>query len=76
MAAWPKGPGMSATRRQRDDDREKRLREAEGAAESVNASGRTVRRQLSLVGKLTDGWRRVHQVNHLAQLFRDEGRLG
>jgi hypothetical protein len=67
---------MSATRRQRDDDREERLREATGAAEAVNASGRTVRRQLSLVGKLTEGWRRVHTVNHLAQIFRDEGHLG
>lgn len=76
MAARPRGPTrVSANRRQRDDDREERLREAEGAAETVNDRGRTVRRQLSLVGRLTDGWRRVHQINHLAQLFHEEGQL-
>lgn len=64
---------MRPTRRQRDDDREDRLHEAEGASKSLDAQGRAVKRQLSLVGKLTDGWRRVHEVNHLAQLFADEG---
>lgn len=67
---------MSPSRRQRTDDREARLREAEGAAEGIAAQGRRVERQLSLVGKLTNGWKRVHETNHLAQLFRDEGRLG
>lgn len=67
---------MSRSHRQRTDDREERLREAEGAAEGVAEQGRTVERQLSLVGKLTNGWRRVHETNHLAQLFREEGHLG
>lgn len=67
---------MSASRRQREGDRQERLREAVGAAEDVNANGRTVRRQLNLVQKLSEGWRRVHAVNHLAQIFSDEGRLG
>ena len=77
MAARSRGPsGMMPTRRQRDDDREGRLREAEDATATVDEQGRTVKRQLSLVGKLTTGWRRVHEVNHLAQLFTDEGHFG
>jgi hypothetical protein len=52
------------------------LREAEDATATVDEQGRTVKRQLSLVGKLTTGWRRVHEVNHLAQLFTDEGHFG
>lgn len=67
---------MRPTRRQREDDREGRLREAEDATAEVDAQGRRVNRQLSLVGKLTTGWRKVHEVNHLAQLFTDEGHLG
>lgn len=67
---------MSRHSRQRDDDREERLRAAEDAAATVDAQGKTVNRQLSLVAKLTIGWRRVHETNHLAQLFTDEGRLG
>jgi hypothetical protein len=67
---------MSRVQRQRTEDREDRLREAEGAAEGVAAQGRRVETQLSLVSKLTNGWRRVHETNHLAQLFRDEGQLG
>jgi hypothetical protein len=67
---------MSVTRKQRTDDREERLREAEGAADGIREQGQRVERQLSLVGKLTEGWRRVHQTNHLAQLFREEGHLG
>ena len=67
---------MSPTRRQRGRDREERLREAEGAATELDQQGRTVNRQLSLVERLSTGWRKVHEVNHLAQLFNDEGRLG
>jgi hypothetical protein len=67
---------MSPSRRQRDDDREERLREAEGAAETIDDREKATGRQLSLVGKLTVGWRKVHEINHLAQLFSDEGRLG
>jgi hypothetical protein len=66
---------MSPSRRQRASDRTERLREAQGAAEVVTDQGKTVKRQLSLVGKLSEGWRKVHETNHLAQLFTDEGRL-
>lgn len=77
MDARPRGPSrMRPTRRQRDSDREDRLREAEDATATVDAQGRTVKRQLSLVGRLTERWNKVHEVNHLAQLFTDEGRLG
>lgn len=67
---------MSPTRRQRARDRTERLHEAEQAAEAITDRDKTVKRQLSLVGKLTDGWRKVHEINHLAQLFSDEGQLG
>lgn len=67
---------MSPSRRHRADDHEERLREAEGAAESIDVQGQAVNRQLSLVERLSAGWKRVHETNHLAQLFRDEGRLG
>lgn len=77
MAAESRGPGrMSRTRKHRATDREERLREAEDASVSVAGQGKTVDRQLSLVNRLTEGWRRVHATNHLAQLFKDEGRLG
>lgn len=76
MAARSRGPArMSQERRQRERDREARRREAEDATATVDARGRTVNRQLSLVGRLTEGWRRVHEANHLAQLFHEEGRL-
>lgn len=67
---------MTRNGKQRDSERAERLAEAEGAAEAISAQGRKVDRQLSLVGRLTEGWRKVHETNHLAQLFRDEGRLG
>lgn len=67
---------MSATRKQRTNDHDERLREAEGAAAELSDRGDTVDRQLSLVGRLTAGWRKVHETNHLAQLFREEGHLG
>lgn len=67
---------MSRNRRQRETERETRQREAENATAEVDAQSETVKRQLSLVGKLSDGWRRVHEVNHLAQLFSDQGWLG
>jgi hypothetical protein len=67
---------MSRKRRQREIEREARQREAEDATAEVDAQGKTVDRQLSLVDKLSDGWRRVHQVNHLAQLFNEQGRYG
>lgn len=67
---------MTLRRRQRADDQEERLHRAEKAAETVDRQGEQINRQLSLVERLTEGWRRVHAVNHLAELFRDEGRLG
>lgn len=67
---------MSRQKRQRGADREERLHEAQAASAELDARGATVDRQLNLVGKLTDGWRKVHEVNHLAQLFSQEGRLG
>ena len=67
---------MSPSRRQRERDREARRAEAEGAAADLDEQGRAVDRQLNLVGRLTAGWRKVHEVNHLAQLFSEQGRLG
>lgn len=67
---------MSDSRKQREEDRAARLQQAEGAASEVSQQEDKVHRQLGLVARLTEGWRRVHQTNHLAQLFRDEGHLG
>jgi hypothetical protein len=67
---------MTAKRRQRTNDAQERLQRAESASAEVSRQGETVNRQLSLVERLSEGWRRVHAVNHLAELFRDEGRLG
>lgn len=67
---------MTLRRRQHGDDAERRLQRASQAAEEVSRQGETVDRQLSLVDRLTEGWRRVHATNHLAELFRDEGHLG
>jgi hypothetical protein len=67
---------MISRRRQRTDDREDRLHAAESAAEVVEQKGEDVIRQLSLVERLTEGWHKVHQTNHLAQLFKDEGHIG
>lgn len=62
-------------RSQRKEDTDTRLQRAEAARETVAEQGERVDRQLSLVGRLTEGWRRVHEQNHLAQLFHDEGRI-
>jgi hypothetical protein len=62
-------------RSQRKEDTDTRLQRAEAAQETVAAQGERVERQLSFVGKLSEGWRRVHEQNHLAQLFHDEGRI-
>lgn len=66
---------MSPTRKQRDGDRTDRLREAEAAAESLGEQRTAVNRQLSLVDRLAEGWRRVHERNHLAQIFHEQGGL-
>lgn len=53
-------------------DTQQRLEAAESAAETVKEQEDRVDERLSLVGKLTDGWRRVHERNHLAELFQQE----
>ena len=67
---------MTLKRRQRTDDQEERLQRAEKAAETVDEQSIQVGRQLSFVERLSEGWRKVHETNHLAELFRDQGRLG
>ncbi len=67
---------MTLKRRQQAGDQKERLQRAESAAEDVDRRGERVSHQLSLVDRLTEGWRRVHETNHLAELFRKEGRLG
>jgi hypothetical protein len=67
---------VRGSRKQREEDLAARLQQAEGAADEVSQQEAKVTRQLGLVERLTEGWRRVHQTNHLAQLFRDEGHLG
>jgi hypothetical protein len=65
---------MSATsrKRERTNEAECRLERAKRAAETIAEQDDRVESQLSLVGKLTEGWRRVHQRNHLAELFQQE----
>lgn len=58
------------------EDTDARLKEAQQTAEKVAARGDQVDQTLSLVGKLTEGWRKVHEHNHLAQLFHKEGQIG
>lgn len=67
---------MTPNRKQREADREKRLASAEAAAAEIASQDQEVKSQLSFVRRLSDGWRRVHETNHLAQLFKDEGHLG
>jgi hypothetical protein len=57
-------------------ERARRLEAARNAADSIEERGKRVDGQISLVARLTEGWRKVHERNHLAQLFRDEGKLG
>jgi hypothetical protein len=63
---------VTGGRRQRRQDAKERLREAELAADSIADRGKSVDRQISLVERLTEGWRKVHAENHLAQLFSEE----
>jgi hypothetical protein len=64
------------TRRARPaDGAEERLKRAEEAADTVAAQGERVEKQVSLSQRLLAGWRKVHESNHLAQLFHDEGRI-
>lgn len=67
---------MSLKRRQHGEDQEERLQRAAMAGRTVDRQGETVNRQLSLAERLSEGWRRVHAANHLAELFREEGHLG
>jgi hypothetical protein len=66
---------MTARRKDKEGT-DARLEEAKKTAEVVAAQGDQVDRTLSLVGKLTEGWRKVHEKNHLAQLFHREGHIG
>lgn len=63
-------------RRRSEADTAERLAHAEATAEEIEERARVVDDQISFVERLTEGWRKVHQRNHLAQLFHDEGRLG
>jgi hypothetical protein len=66
---------MTPSRKHRTGEQEDRLREAEAATESLGEQRTNVNRQLSLVDRLTEGWRRVHERNHLAQIFHEQGGL-
>jgi hypothetical protein len=57
-------------------DTAERLAHAEEAAGEIAERAQRVDDQISLVVRLTEGWRKVHKTNHLAQLFREEGHLG
>jgi hypothetical protein len=61
-------------RKQLREEQAERLRAAEEAHESVTAQKKIADRQLSLVGRLSEGWDRVHEFNHLAELFQPKGR--
>jgi hypothetical protein len=65
---------MSPRSRKIDKAREadERLRAAESAADTVASQEDRLGEQLSLVGRLSEGWRRVHETNHLAELFQQE----
>jgi len=63
------------SRKERELDREERMREAESAGSDLEQQEADLQGQLGLVSRLTEGWRRVHEQNHLAQLFREEGWL-
>lgn len=60
-------------REQLRKERAERLRAAEAAQGDVEEQGRAADRQLSLVGRLSEGWSRVHEYNHLAELFHPKG---
>lgn len=60
-------------RKQLRTERAERLRAAEAAADEVEKQGQAADNQLSLVGRLSEGWSRVHEYNHLAELFRPKG---
>lgn len=66
---------MSQNRKQRATEREVRLHEAEAATEALADHGQAVIRQLSLVDRLIEGWRKVHERNHLAKIFHEQGGL-
>lgn len=69
---------MSWIRRRnpRSDEIAERLAAAEEASESVAVNRDIVDDQLSLVERLARGWDKVHERNHLAELFDKEwGRI-
>lgn len=53
-------------------DAQERLSQAQRTAEVVAAQGDRVEDRLSLIERLAEGWRVVHEENHLAQLFDEE----
>lgn len=64
------------SRNKRGTDTAERLAAAERAGEAIADRTADVDRQISLVGRLTEGWRKVHEQNHLAQLFQEDwGRI-
>jgi hypothetical protein len=54
---------------------EARVERAQQAAKAVERQEDQAKIQLSLSERLMRGWRRVHEQNHLAQLFHEEGRI-
>lgn len=61
---------MTRRKQQLKSETEQRLREAEAAEAALEVQGCRVDSQLSLVGKLSEGWQKVHEFNHLVELFR------
>jgi hypothetical protein len=60
---------MTARRKRHHQEQNVRLQRAKQVAEAVDEQEQVTEIQLSLVRRLSDGWRRVHEHNHLAHLF-------
>jgi restriction endonuclease len=60
---------------ERNADTQARLARAESVADEVEAQKDRVDSQVSLADRLVKGWKRVHERNHLAELFHEEGRI-
>lgn len=59
-------------RKQHEQDRAESLERAQNVAGSLDRQENRVDNQVSFASRLTAGWRRVHEKNHLAQLFDRE----
>lgn len=66
---------MSHRRERIRPDAEERLKRALAAADTVADQEIRARAQVSFSQRLLAGWRRVHEKNHLAQMFHEEGRI-